>query len=191
MPTPEVQRRVLLLTNSEYGQANTFIALTYALAILPNVHVYFGSFSDCAARIVKLRDTLIANGKMGAGSAITFQDIGGPSMKQASSKYQAGAFVHPPGFFSAIKSYQTLPETILNWNAEQYIVGVDGCVRIINEVDPHVVAVDNLLNQGYDACIKLGRKYLATGPFSLKDICESQQPRSTLNYPKYVSLCLS
>jgi hypothetical protein len=99
MPAPEGQRRVLLLTNSEYGQANTFIALTYALAVLPNVHVHFGSFADCAARIVKLRDTLAANGTLGAGSAITFQDIGGPSMEQASPQFQAGTFVHPPGFF--------------------------------------------------------------------------------------------
>ena len=114
MPAPESQRQVLLLTNSEYGQANTFIALTYALAILPNVHVHFGSFADCAARIVTLRDTLTANGTLGAGSAITFHDIGGPSMEQASPQLQAGTFVHPPGFFAAIKSYRNLPKTILN-----------------------------------------------------------------------------
>jgi hypothetical protein len=191
MPAPEGQRRVLLLTNSEYGQANTFIALTYALAVLPNVHVHFGSFANCAARIVKLRDTLAANGTLGAGSAITFQDIGGPSMEQASPQFQAGTFVHPPGFFGAIKSYHILPETIVNWNGGQYMAGVDGCVRIINEVDPHAIAVDNLLNQGYDACIKLGRKHLATGPFSLKDICVNEQSRFILNYPVCVSFSLS
>ena len=182
MPDLEGQRRVLLLTNSEYGQVNTFIALTYALAVLPNVHVHFGSFADCAARILKLRDTLTAHGTLGAGSAIIFHDIGGPSMKQA-SQFQVGTFVHPPGFFGAIKSYHVLSEKVLNWNGEQYMAGVDGCVRIINEVDPHAIAVDNLLNQGYDACIKLGHKHLATGPLSLKDICVLEQSRFILNYP--------
>lgn len=191
MPALEGQHRVLLLTNSEYGQANTFIALTSALAVLPNVHVHFGSFADCAGRIVKLRDTLIANGMLGGGSAITFHDIGGPSMEQASLQLQGGTFVHPPGFFGAIKSYHILPETVLNWNGEQYITGVDGCIRIINEVDPHAIAVDNLLNQGYDACIKLGRKHLATGPFSLKDICVQEQSRYILNYPACDSFSVS
>ena len=191
MPAPQRQRRVLLLTNSEYGQANTFIALTYALAILPNVHIHFGSFTDCAARIVKLRDTLTANGTLGAGSAITFHDIGGPSMEQAiGPQVQAASFVHPPGFFGAIKSYQIMSQAVLSWNGEQYVAGVDGCVRIINEVDPHIIAVDNLLNQGYDACIKLERKHLATGPFSLKDICVYEQSRFVLNYPACVSVSL-
>ena len=63
------------------------------------------------------------------------------------------------------------------------MAGVDGCVRIINEVDPHAIAVDNILNQGYDACIKLGRKHFATGPFALKDICIHEQSRFVLNYP--------
>jgi hypothetical protein len=71
-----------------------------------------------------------------------------------------------------------------NW---LYMAGVDGCVRIINEIDPHAIAVDNLLNQGYDACIELGRKHLATGPFSLKDICIHEQSRFILNYPACVS----
>jgi hypothetical protein len=51
--------------------------------------------------------------------------------------------------------------------------------------------VDNLLNQGYDACIKLRRKHLATGPFSLKDICVHEQSRFILNYPACVSFFLS
>jgi hypothetical protein len=133
MPALQNQRWVLLLTNSEYGQANTFMALTYALARHPNVHVHFGSFADCATRIRKLRDTLTANGTLGANSAITFHDIGGPSMGQASPQFQTGSLLHPPGFFGAINSYHVLPETFWNWNGEQYMAGVDGCVRIINE----------------------------------------------------------
>lgn len=180
------QRKVLLLTNSEYGQANTFLALTHALAVEPNVHVHFASFHDGAPRVNQLRDDLQRSGKLGIGSAITFHDIGGPSMKDVSPAFQDGQYVHAPGFFGAIASYRMVPKTIVNWSPAQYMEGINGIIRIIKDVDPHAIAIDNILQQGYDACDKLGRKYLAAGPYALKDITLMVQPNFIMNYPAHV-----
>ncbi|TFK33934.1 hypothetical protein BDQ12DRAFT_738513 [Crucibulum laeve] len=177
------QRHVLLLTNSEYGQANTFIAFAHALAVQPNVHVHFASFVDASSRVGQLFESLKQSGTLGSNSMITFHNIGGRSMKDTSTYLQDGTVIHPPGFRGAIYSYRIMADVILGWTAEEYISGVKGCIRIIEDVDPQVIVVDNLLNQGYDACEKLGREYVASGPFSLKDISLDKQPNFITNYP--------
>ncbi|TFK33933.1 hypothetical protein BDQ12DRAFT_614373 [Crucibulum laeve] len=181
------QRRILLLTHSEYGQANTFLAFTYALVVHPNVHVHFASFSDASSRVEELHVSLQERGMLGENSTITFHDIGGPSMKDTSTYLQTGDVAHPPGFWGAINSYRNLPHTILGWTPEEYIAGVEGCAQIIEQVDPQVIVIDNTLNQGYDACEKLGRKCISSGPFSLKDIAFNIQPNYITNYPAFCS----
>ncbi|TFK37243.1 hypothetical protein BDQ12DRAFT_653145 [Crucibulum laeve] len=182
--TPEGQiRHVLLMTNSEYGQANTFIALAHALAIQPNVNVHFASFIDAESRVIGLKDALQATGTLGAGSMITFHNVDGPSVKMvAVDSLKSWSIDHPPGFWGALKSYSVVTTHIFSWTPEQYMMGVNSAIRIIEDIDPAAIVIDTAFSQGIDGCRKSGRKYIAAGPMSLKDTVLTLQPRFLANY---------
>ncbi|TFK37197.1 hypothetical protein BDQ12DRAFT_608098 [Crucibulum laeve] len=182
--TQSFQRRVLLMTNSEYGQANSIIAIAHALAIQPNVEVHFASFHDAESRLEELRASLQGTDTLGLGSSLSFHDIGGISMKEAICQLPDMAnYIHGCGFWGALDSYRNLTKTLFGWKPEQYMEAVNGCVNIIKKVNPHAIVIDNLLCQGVDACRQIGKKYISAGPLSLKDITMELQPRSLLNYP--------
>ncbi|TFK31387.1 hypothetical protein BDQ12DRAFT_740049 [Crucibulum laeve] len=177
------QRQVLLLTNSDYGQCTPFIALTQALAKQPNVHIHFASFAEAGTRVSKVWDSIQASRELGIGSSLTFYDIGGLSTSDVSSSRKPSAIAHPPGFFGAVRSYSKISQVALRWRAEQYMLGVKGCMRVIEDVGPHVIVLDHSFGQGYDACTKLGNNFILTGSFSLKELTMELQPSFILNYP--------
>ncbi|TFK37242.1 hypothetical protein BDQ12DRAFT_705923 [Crucibulum laeve] len=175
--TSNSQRRVLLMTNSEYGQANSFIALAHALATKPNIHIHFASFIDAEPRVTQLRDSLQGTGALGAGSMITFHAT------VAIQFLEKATIDHSPGFWGAIKSHSMITNNIFGWSADQYMTGVKSIIEIIEAINPQAIVNDTAFSQGLDACRKIGRKYISAGPMSLKDTVAELQPRFMVNYP--------
>jgi hypothetical protein len=64
----------------------------------------------------------------------------------------------------------------------------DSIKELIEELNPDVVVVDNLLNAGIDACLSLNQKFVINSPNALLDVVKLHQPRwkSFFYYPLFV-----
>ena len=102
------KNRILLLTNSEHGQAQTQLALAYELLSRPDIEVHLASFPALAPRTVEVSKLHGASNRDAAksanpGKSIVFHPIEHPAWLDAYGDVQKLAF--PPGLFGAMKSY--------------------------------------------------------------------------------------
>jgi hypothetical protein len=65
---------VLLMTSSEYGQANLLLAITYELLQCPNLDIHMASFSPPESRVCDLQERTTQTSKA-TGSTLTFQSL--------------------------------------------------------------------------------------------------------------------
>ncbi|KAK7047220.1 hypothetical protein VNI00_006886 [Paramarasmius palmivorus] len=177
---------ILLITNSEYGQANVILAVAYELVQRPNVKIHIASFSPLRKRVGRLQ-TLIAD--EGSANIIEFHEIAGLSHEEILVQQQlslAKDTPHPPGYHGAVKSYCQVAAGFLHpWTAEEYHERLLSIERIVERLNPSRIVVDSLLTAGWDVCRKLGRPYMVLSPNSPKDFAWIQQPglRGFWKYP--------
>ena len=169
------QKRVLLLTNSEYGQANVILAVAQELHSESNFQIHVASFSALQSRVDHLRKP-----KKGPGdvSSITFHTVDGPSGLEAfRRRFGVSYMAHPPGVKGAVRSYNRLSEVFVAWDGPDYIQGFESCMEVVDSINPDAIVIDPLFRQGIDACRRLGRKYTILTPGSVKDLIAPIQPR--------------
>ncbi|QSZ29829.1 hypothetical protein DSL72_004347 [Monilinia vaccinii-corymbosi] len=188
-------RKILFLTNSEYGQSNVVLATAYEL-ILNNVEVHIASFEAPAlaeevshiidygnARSpIRMRvDELNAGtyGPIPTGSiTAVFHAIASPGMveKLALVARDQEAMRHGVGFLEAWRTYAKIPRILSSYTPEEYVGGVHSCVEIVKAVNPDGIVVEKLCAQGFDACALLGKKMMSITPNSFKDTLGQAQP---------------
>lgn len=86
--TPAAASKVLFVTNSESGQANSILALALELLTRPSVEVHVGSFPPLKARVEKL------------DSKLNFHILDGLTVMESIATKGAGmdTAMHPPGY---------------------------------------------------------------------------------------------
>lgn len=186
--------RILLLTNSEHGQANVFLATAHALLTLDqDVEVHFASFPPITEAVASTSDLALAHSP--ASKPITFHPISGVPMHQAwsrpefereldGSRHAAGRSLRTAWHRMRILLSVTLP-----WTGPELVEIIDSVRRIADEVDPHVVAVDPLFEPGLTAARQQhllrapqqaggGRsyRYVVLSPNTIKDFVMPSQP---------------
>lgn len=170
------RKTVLLMTNSEYGQANSFLAITYELLQRSNIDIHLASFSPLELRVHDLQERTSKTSKA-SGSTLTFHLIAGDSMLQSLVRTKATmSFTHRPGMNGAIGCYKTLPEYIVAWTGEEYVQCVDDCVEIIKIVNPDVIVAEILFNQAREACNSMSREYIVLFPNAALEYFSGSQP---------------
>ena len=168
------QKRILLLTNSEYGQANVILAVAQELHVQSNYEIHVASFSALQSRVDHLCRPESSPDDTGP---IIFHAIDGPSGLEAfRRRFGVSYMVHPPGVKGAIRSYNRLPEVFVAWDGPDYIQGFESCMEVVDSIDPTVIVIDPLFRQGIDACKRLERKYTILTPGSVKDLIAPIQP---------------
>ncbi|ESK86475.1 udp-glucoronosyl and udp-glucosyl transferase family protein [Moniliophthora roreri MCA 2997] len=175
---------ILLITNSEYGQANVALAVAYELAQHPNIQVHVASFPRLQKRVAKLQ-TLLPD----ASNFIGFHMITGPSYEEALSRTLSTpnfsrVLFHSPGCQGAIQSYKHT-SVIMPWTVEEYYHQLLCIERIVEEVNPVGIVGDPLMPGAVDVCRKTKRSYLVLSPNSPKDLVGLSQPglRGLWKYP--------
>ena len=170
--------KVLLLTLSERGQANSILALTTELGRRSDLDIHVGSFSLLEKRV----DSIHAQSR----SPVTFHTIHGSSYTDASSKAGLGwvALVHPPSNKSN-KPLDIFGTALVPWNDEEYWHLVQEIERIIDSLDADVVVIDILFSPAVDACRLSGRRYILNCPNQSLDLVRLSQPnlRGIWYYP--------
>lgn len=170
--------KVLLLTLSEYGQANSILALATELGHRSDLDVHVGSFSPLEKRVDSIRSR--------SRSPVTFHAIRGSSYTEASSKEGLGwvGLVHPPSNKSN-KPLHMFSTVLVPWNNEEYGHLVQEIEQIINSLDADAVIIDILFSPAVDACRLSGRRYLLNSPLQSLDLMRLSQPnlRGIWYYP--------
>jgi len=172
------------MTNSEYGQANPFLATTYELLQRPNIDVHLASFSPLESRVRDLQERTSKVSKA-SNSTLKFHLIEGDSMLQALSRNKTmQSFAHPPGMKGTIGFYTSLPEFVIAWTGEEYIECVDHCIKIIEDVNPDAIAVELAFSQAREACNSMSREHiLLSAVCALETFIQSQGLSMFWKYP--------
>lgn len=185
-------QRILLFTNSEYGQANVMLALAYELALRPNVEVHIASFNPLKLRISELQATLAS---IGSTTVLVFHLVAGLSLDETHARNNPGksGLPHPGGVKGAIISYQRLPYVMALWSGPEYMESYESCKEIIGSVNPSAIVVNYFFHQCIDACRNLRTKFIILTPGATKDIVGRIQPWFSFfwKYPAYVRQALA
>lgn len=172
-------RRILLISNSERGQANIFLATSQALLTnYPSVEIHWLSFpglSDAVATVSKSAATHNAH-------PIAFHQINGTSYldKVAEKGISVSDLPRPPGVFGALSGFKNLPTLYVPWNGSEYMAIYNDITRAIGNVDPGLVVLDTMFTPAQDAVRQLQRKHVLLSPNSLRDFGAASQPRGQM-----------
>jgi hypothetical protein len=170
------RKRILLLTSSEFGQANVILAVAYELLLRQEYDVHIASFAPLESRIHDLNALLPQN-----ASPAIFHTIAGPSLSHCLEEKNESIGPFPPGIMGALKTYRiTLPAMATGWDMTQYMVGYESCLQKLRDVDPDLIVIEPCFFPGLDACTALSRKYVVLSPNTFQEILRYQQPKFNL-----------
>ncbi|KAK3400338.1 hypothetical protein B0T20DRAFT_478186 [Sordaria brevicollis] len=184
-------KRVLLLTNSEHGQANVFLATSYALLTLPDedVEVHFASFPAIHKSVLSTYQ--YAKHDKPLARPIIFHTIPGIDM--------VSAWLRPEialdrvnmnqariGLIRAIRRMRLLLRVTLPWLGPEFVEIFSAIVEIITNVRPFIVAVDPAFSPALTALRYLDQgdqhpnsfRYVILSPNTIKDFAMPFQPRA-------------
>ncbi len=180
------RRNILLLTNSEYGQANVMLAVVHELLLQREFDIHIASYPTLGRRINDLHASLTSK----EISSLTFHALPGQALIDAfASRGDEFGTPHHPGIQGTIKSYNEIQNVVAPWDGPEYIEGYNRCLELFETLQPAMVVVDPLYSQGLDACWRTARKHIVLSPTSLKEVAINVQPRLAFlwKYPAYVS----
>lgn len=183
-------KKILMLTNSEHGQANVHLAVAYAmLEQEPSTEVHIASFPRLAQFVGEMSDFAVQS--IPGASPIRFHEVRGTSF--------ADCVMHPdvdifslanttPSFWTAPTVFRIMGTVMGAWSPEQFMEVYRSCVEIIREVGADLVAADCIFYPGVTACHHVAANWLVLSPNALKDCTASRQPNlaGLWKYPRYV-----
>jgi hypothetical protein len=146
------QKKILFLSSSEYGQANIILAVAYELLLRREDEAHIASFAPLKGRIKDLNKLASADDL----TAAVFHTVPGPSALEALAAKDEFIGPYPPGIRGALDTYRvTLPAMATTWDEDEYILGYESCIHILQAVNLNIIVVDLLFSQG----LKPARNY--------------------------------
>jgi hypothetical protein len=183
MGSTSALKRVLLLTNSEHGQANVFLATSYALLTLEDedVEVHFASFPPIQAFVLATSDHAQRD-KPGA-RPIIFHTIEGLDMVSAWSRPEITAEREAVNVRRSILSLiYTIRRTLLllkvtlPWTGPEFVQILRSVTDIVQSTQPDIIAVDPAFSPALTALRHINAKFLVLSPNTIKDFAMPFQP---------------
>lgn len=171
-------RRVLILTNSEHGQANVCLAVSDTLLNdHEDVELHFGSFAPME-RFVRATEEH-ARRTHGHGRAIRFHRVDGLQMKDAwlRPEIYGDDYARPrDGWWTQARRTRVLLRAVMPWLGPEFLDIFRSSAAIIAAVAPDVVAVDPCFAPGLTACRHAGVSLVILTPNTIKDYAMAAQP---------------
>ncbi|KAJ3547461.1 hypothetical protein NM208_g1497 [Fusarium decemcellulare] len=177
--------KVLMLTNSERGQANVFIATAHALLERdPTIEIHVASFG----RLEKtLRDALVNDGAKGP---VTFHALSGRPQFECYSSHPDPNFrmfavsLRKPGIHSTPHTIRFIMAwAFLCWEADEFVTIFNEICAVIEAIQPDIVLVDGLFAPGLTAAkhmkshVQKPFTFSILSPNTLKDYIHHHEPR--------------
>ncbi|KAL0951774.1 hypothetical protein HGRIS_008445 [Hohenbuehelia grisea] len=161
---------ILLFTYSEYGQANTILAIVEELATRKTVQeVHVCSYPALQKRV----EAIDAR----SSSSVVFHALEGPNYEEVLNLngITTENIPHPPSSKS-IEVFRRLDFMVNMYDDGAYRKLVDTCTTLIKTLDPDVIIVDTLCGFAVDACRLLDRRYIINSPLQAMDVIRMEQP---------------
>ena len=175
-PSP---KRILLLTNSEHGQANVFLATAYALLTQETHHVevHFASFPPIQQFVKSTSHHAQSDNPLSL--PIVFHAVSGIPMVSAWSRPETTAErnnLQNFDLFDAIQRMRVLLKVTLPWTGPEFVNIMQSVLRTLSEVEPHAIAVDPAFSPALTALRHAGARFVVLSPNTIKDFAMPHQP---------------
>ncbi|EXK82796.1 hypothetical protein FOQG_12910 [Fusarium oxysporum f. sp. raphani 54005] len=147
-------KRLLLFTNSDFGQANVVLATAHELGIAcEDVEIHIASFQglrsgvDDASRFMQ---TTAAQQKKKTPRPFVFHKIKGTSWGPATKRPETAIFETlelTPGVVNSAKGVAILPAVMIPWSPREFLDMYKETERVFDEVNPDLTIVEPLFTQ--------------------------------------------
>ncbi|KAK3318771.1 hypothetical protein B0H66DRAFT_622909 [Apodospora peruviana] len=191
---PPKRKRVLLLTNSEHGQANVYLATSYALLTLPDedVDVHFASFAPIHKFVVATSQHAERDRPSSRSGGIIFHTISGLDMVSAwerpevLAEQESIAKVEATAQWwsvlsltsCAIRRMILLLRVTLPWTGPEFVQIFWSVIEIVRDVQPDIIAVDPAFSPALTALRHINAKFIILSPNTIKDFAMPLQPNA-------------
>ncbi|KAL2259989.1 hypothetical protein VTK26DRAFT_6153 [Humicola hyalothermophila] len=183
-------KKVILATNSEFGQANVFLAVGHALqAADSSVEVHFVSFSPISPYVSEASEYSVASSP--GARPWTFHKLDGVTFADAIMGGESGydsfncVLSRQPNLINTTRLLFDLNRYIIPWTGPEFVEIMKSFVRIADEIRPDLIMVDSLFAPALTACHHHKLDFLVLSPNTLRDFSSALQPWGALfwKYP--------
>ncbi|KAJ5287239.1 glycosyltransferase family 1 [Penicillium angulare] len=182
---------VLYLTDSSSDLVQSHIASAFALLeTRPDIQIYWGSFGTPAIEPYLRNISADVQAKNPNVKPINFHELGGQSMTGAlSERYRLYDYITEYGLAGYGKMLPVLEDMLMPWDTKEYFALFQETVKLIEDVDPALIVVDNLPRVFVDAARNTNRRFAILSANSLSDILAYHQPWKSMfwKYPALMS----
>lgn len=169
-------KRILFLTNSEYGQANVVLAVAHALMhAAADVEIHIASFEILGKAVRLLSDYALQTAPSPQRSkGIVFHTVLGQPYSRTPLTRET--FDLTPSLYNTARTILAFPEAMSPWEPEEFVGLCEEVERIIDEVQPDLVVVEPMFNPGLTICHYRRMKWMVLCPNTIKDLVVPMQP---------------
>lgn len=187
------QKRLLLITNSELGQGNVYLAVSHELLRLdPSLDLHFCSFAPLSKAVASLKEAVSPEGRT---PQVTFHELHGPTWKEAlftrpEHRWEEICSLHPSAW-NTRKAAPLMPRVCTPWTPDELVDLVQQVEKIILEVNADLVLVDNLFTPGITVCYELKPNWSILSPNTYREFILGNQPNREYlwKHPPFVPCC--
>lgn len=179
---------VLFVTNEHPGFYNVHLATVYSLLKNhPHIRIHYASFPKVATRVSHISSLATKRGSQ--AKDVAFHPLAGLGYVDTVAKLVGNqtATTHPPGLSAGDHFLEHMGSYIAPWLAEDYLSLYQSCDRLLDEIDPAVVIVDNFFSPAIDVVRNRRRLHALITPNIFSDLLPAAQPPWTLFW-KYPAL---
>ncbi len=187
-------RRILFLTNSEYGQANVILAAIHSLLhIAPDVELHVASFAGLEAPLRQISDHAKNAASAGSpASSVHFHLLSGISYYEATERPENSIndlFDLAPGLVNTSRVILNIPGIMQAWRPDEFVGIYRETEAVVKKVEPDLVVVEPIFTPGLTLCHHAGLNWIVFAPNTIKDFVLPLQPRlaALWKYPMYVA----
>lgn len=177
--TGDAKKIILLLSCSEHGQANVFLATAHELIHRhSNLSLHYGTFPDLKRAVDETSSYAVRTAPHQHAKPIVFHALSGPTQFDAMIRHSnIGNFIaQPPRRDRPSDAVQTLIATFNSWDGPEYVEVYRSISAVVTEVKPDVVVIDTNLPPALAYCQQEGVNFVILTPNTLKEALGSVQP---------------
>lgn len=177
---------VLFLTTEATGLSNVHLAAASALLEhYPDVEVHYASFPKLASKISRISASALASNP--SAMPIQWHEIPGTPFLSEFEKHfgDVESMIIGTGTADYAKKIRDLVFSLAPWDAQDHWDMYTALNSLINDIDPAIVVLDNMLAPATDLAAHSDRRFLSLVPNGLLELIAADQPRGAVawKYP--------
>ncbi|KAJ0307240.1 hypothetical protein Brms1b_010079 [Colletotrichum noveboracense] len=183
------KKRIIFLTNSDYGQANVVLSVAHALVHKSqDVEVHIASQARLKGPTSRLVEQLTADLGSAAVDAVKFHEVAGlshfDSVDRPGNPTMETWLVNP-NFSNVTRNMLNIAGLALPWSPEEFVEIYRDLERIWNDVKPDVTVAEAFFAPALTFCNRIKMNWIVLAPNTIKDFALPLQPKMAMlwKYP--------